>query len=327
VKTIGQFNWSLQTANHMDLSIVIPHRGNVLGLWSTVYSCEIDLQGTAYDHQYVIVSNGDPVDKELEQVLHYLDKAGKLVHVHEDSPLTPPAARQRGAEVAAGKRLFFFDNHCLVTPRYFNRAMVEMDETGSRMLHSTTMFNMTVDPQYHYRLKLDYNFWGGGSMFPQSTYKPYRIAASGHGGFVIDRDLFVDVGGYGPDTLFAGYGGEELIFDLKLWRYGHENWISPKLIHYHYAGKRGYDRHYTDEYYTNLLVSAHVIGGERWMYRVFDSFVNKSHIWFTKNPDKYKILQDAYERSAQYAAEVNARSKYTLDELLEKFKRECVAME
>lgn len=324
--------------NSLDFSILIGHRGNALGLWATVHSCEEELAltksngvaedfstGSKYNYQYVIVSNGGDLDTDALQTIHYLKKANKLVHVHYPEVLTPPVARQRAVKMSSGKKLIFFDNHCLVGKQYFDRVMHDMDTEGMDMLHSTTSYYTNQAHHYHYNLLLNYNFWGNSAQVPPH-WKYYQCAAGGHGGFCVTREAWDAVGGYGPESLFCGYGGEELIFDLKMWRYGRKNWLDPRLLHHHYAGFRGYSRHYTDDYYTNLLVCANVIGGEKWLYNLFESLVTKQHPRLRPKKEMYNILEDAYFKSAEYAAQVSANSVYTLDELLEYFKYNSVAM-
>lgn len=313
----------------MDLTIIIPHRGAGMGLWATTQSCDDDLSYSKgkYNYNYVIVSNGEPLKAESRQVIHHLKKAGRLrEHIHSDEPITPPVARQMGAEVADGRVLFFFDNHCLVTRHYFDRAMMDFDKYPIDVLHSTTMYYTGNGFHYHYNLGLEYNFWASGCGKPHDEWRPYQIAAGGHGCIAVSRDVWDFVGGYGPSTLLRGYAGEELLFDLKVWRFGKTVWLDPKLIHHHYAGERGYSRHYTDEYYTNLLVSAHVIGGEKWLYKVFESFITKPHPRLRPQKTWFQILLDAYYRSAEYAREVDKRSVMTLDELLEFFRTNYVGM-
>jgi hypothetical protein len=310
----------------MDLSIVIPHRGNTLGLWATVHSCEEDLRNSKLDYEFVLVTNGAPLLADDLQLIHAMKEGGRLrAHHHTDLPLTPPNARQIGADLCSGKVLFFFDNHCLLARDYFSRAIHDFDNEDIDVLHSTTCFYTSTGMHYHYLLNLEYNFWGSSQMLPQDEYRPYQIAAGGHGGFAVRRSVFNDVGGYGPSELLTGYGGEEMIFDLKMWRLGYKVWLDPKVIHYHFAGNRGYARHYTDDYYTNILTAANVIGGAKWLDTLSRSLLFKHHTRMSPKKTVYDLLKDAKNKSAQYAAELDAQSKYSLDELLVMFRRNGIA--
>lgn len=312
-----------------DFSIIIPHRGDGIGLWATIHSCEDDLKFSTkkYDYNYVIVTNGE-LGTEVKQTLDALEKSGRLLaHKHFDQPITPPLARTIGVELSDSEILFFFDNHCLVSRHYFDRAMIDMQNPEIDMLHSTTIFYNGQSPQYHYKLKLKYNFWAESAAFPTNPMKPYKIGAGGHGGFVIRKSTWNEIGGYGPSDLFKGYGGEEMAFDLKLWRLGKTVWLDPLLIHYHYNGNRGYPRHFSNEYYTNLLVSALVIGGPKWFNIVFESFITGSHMQIKSSCPKpmYDLGEIAYKRGIEYSKELDKIAKFTLDELLLKWIPELVS--
>jgi hypothetical protein len=309
-----------------DFDIIIPHRGKTMGLWATIHSCEEDLRTTHYDYQYIIVGNGEDSDEETTQLINHVKKTGRLLYVHNVENLTPPDARAMGVQVSEAPVMFFFDNHCLVGQKYFQRAMMDFEKPGVDLLHSTTRFFAGQGYHYHYNLTLDYNFWAKSASLPKDPLKPYQLAAGGHGGFAVKRAAWDEVGGYGPTGLLRGYGGEEMLFDLKMWRYGKTNWIDPKLFHWHYAGYRGYKRHYTDDYYTNMMITANIIGGEKWLYKTYDSFTSRGHLRLNASRNMYDLLQEAVERSKDYAATVNQKSMFSLDELLSKFNTEQIAV-
>ena len=310
-----------------DISIVIAHRGPLLGLWTVLHSCIEDLlHSPEITYNFIVVSNGDPLDKPTESTLHLLGKDGKLLHhLHFDEALTPPAARQRGAAVADGDYLCFFDNHCLVARDFFRRVLYDFSRRDMDILHSTTKFTAGTHTEYHYRLKLAHNFWAESSPMPTNSALPYRIAAAGHGGFVVKRSTWEEVGGYGPESLFEGYGGEELLFDLKMGRMGKSNWIDPLLIHYHFPGVRSYSKTFTEEYYINLLSCANAVGGESWMYKVYDSFVNKTHLRINHTRSWFDLLMVAQERSTAYSKVLDSTCSLSLDDLLTKFRIDCIS--
>lgn len=308
-----------------DVSIIIAHRGEGLGLWSTIHSCIIELNKQDISFDFHIVSNGQKSDKDFERIIEFLDRAKLLgSHQHFDEPLTPPKARSIAAAKAIGRILCFFDNHILVDKDYFRRAVADFAHFDVDLLHSTTLFYTGEEIHYHYKLKLAYNFWAESSLFADHSLKPYRIAMAGHGGFFVKNSVWKEVGGYGPDGLFEGYGGEESYFDLKMALLDKTNWIDPKVRHYHYAGRRGYARHYTDDYYRNMLTCAYVIGGEHWMERVFESFT-KTHIKQLTDRTWFDLMVEAYERGKDHAAELARKRKRTLDEQLQLFREQLIA--
>jgi hypothetical protein len=204
-------------------------------------------------------------------------------------------------------------------------ALQTMQKTGADILHSAVRFYAGAEIKYHYKLRLKYDFWAAYAPCPDDVLNAYQIAAAGHGGFVVRRDAWDEIGGYGPEELYAGDGGEEISFNLTAWRYGKTSWIDPRLVHYHYAGVRGYDRHFTDEYYVNMMVSAFVTGGEAWLYRLFESFMENTHVRKSRT-NMYDLLEIAYRRGAKYSAVVESKSKKSLDDLLVWFKNNQVAM-
>lgn len=316
-----------------DFSVVIAHRGDAIGLWATIHSIEVELEGSSFDYEYCLCINGEGDRKkkksahrvmhpDLEAIVRHLEKAGKLGHITAlQRSVSPPTGRQMAAAHAKGEYLFFFDGHCLVAKDYFRRALHNMQQYNMDMLHSTTKWfqgdNTTV---YHYELTLARNFWARGSMIPEySGTRPYKIAAGGHGGFVVRADVWREVGGYWEG--FVGYGGEEIYFDIKMAMLNKSNWLDPKLVHWHYAGTRPYARHYTDDYYKNMLMCANIIGGEDWMVKVADSFRNHPR----PKQDAYELLMESYYKSqphAEYLASIRHRN---LDEQLDQFRADGVA--
>lgn len=318
---------ALQASTPVDLSIIIAHRGPAMGLWMTVESCMMDLADTGLTYEFRVCANGmDKLTEDDERVKHFLEKsghAGEFLHVAQ--AMSPPGARQLVAENANGKSLFFFDNHCMVYPGYFKRAVTSMHEYGIEYLHSSTRFFTGEGTDYSYRLSLKRDFWTEKPYkAPQDEENPYRIATAGHGGFVVRTAAWREIRGYFEG--FAGYGGEETYTDLKAWLLGKEVWIDPKLIHLHWAGKRSYDRHFTDDYYKNSFMSAFLIGGERWLHTVFKSMSQSTRFVDKTKPvtTLFDLMVQAQMQSREHAQWISSKRVRTLDELLEKFKTESI---
>lgn len=301
-----------------DFSIVIAHRGNPMGLWATVHSIDSDLEGSGYDYDFSIYVNGEKDKRphpDTKVLFHFMTQAGRLGwEGFSQAPLAPPTARHVAAQHVDGKYLFFFDNHCLVKPGYFSAALKTFEQ-GADMVHSVTRYYSpeAEKPLFEYKLTLEKNFWAEAVPTPVDPERPYRILAGGHGGFAVRHDVWDEVGGYWDG--FEGYGGEEMYFDLKMALLGKTNYLVPKMVHYHYAGQRPYKRHYTDEFYKNMLCCANIIGGKDWMNKVYGSFSKKFPKMMT-GKTLFDILMEADKHSSEHAAWLASKRLMTLDELL-----------
>ena len=179
------------------------------------------------------------------------------------------------------------------------------------MLHSATIFHSGEFVHGHYKLTLERNFWAC-SQEATSDSTPYRIAVAGHGGFAVRRDAWNDVGRYWPG--FVGYGGEEMYFDLKMWLLGKTVWFDNRMRHYHYSGERTYARHYSNDYYLNLLMSANIIGGEDWAFKVCASFLRQSRPSSTENP--FELMSKAISKSHEHSLWLKDKRIMSLEDLL-----------
>ena len=309
----------------MYINIIIPSRGGSLGLWATITQCEEELKYSQCIEgaKYVVVTNGESkLPPGTLATLKSLDVDKKLIHVHRNESVSPPVARQLGVDASDSENLFFFDNHCLPARTYFDRAALFFNESeNNKMLHSTTRYYHSDFLNYHYKIRtqLRYNFWGESFIGHPPNWKPYKMAMAGHGGFACKKSLWQELGGYGPPHLLKGYGGEEPLFDLRLWLRGFTNHIHPSMIHYHASDERGYSRHYTKDYYVNMLSAAYVVGGETWLYRILDSLINKKHIKSYNVPKPSLLAEEAFLRCNEFYKEESKKYIMTLDELLEWF--------
>lgn len=309
-----------------DINIVIAHRGHPMGLWATITSCIEDLRDSGISYRFVIVINGEPVIPDAtKQLLSVLEKGKIRDLILHAEPLAPPTARQMGTESCKGKYVFFFDNHCLVRRGYFKRAIESMEKYEADVLHSSTAYYADDQLLYHYPLGLEQNFWARDmAEAPAHGTEPYKIAMGGHGGFVVRRSVWEDIGGYGPICMFVGWGGEEPYFDLKAWLFGHAVWLDPQLVHYHYADTRSYSRHHSDDYYRNLMLAAHLIGGEEWLDKVYNSFCNDNER-LDKTVPMAELRDYALTRGKSHRDWIARHETMSLDNLLIYFKEYNIA--
>lgn len=84
-----------------------------------------------------------------------------------------------------------------------------------------------------YGHEMDWNsLWHKRLVYQPFDDKPYRVAQFGHSCFVLDREWYLQSGGY--TSLMEGWGGEEPFLALKAWMLGRECWLVPDVYHAHY---------------------------------------------------------------------------------------------
>lgn len=316
-----------------DFDIVIAHRGPEMGLWMTISSIERELlnqrnRGESFDYAYHIVENGvkeqDWATKLLVEDLETLGHATGSYTLMYD-PMSPPAARNLGASKGTGDVIFFFDNHIMVEPGYFEEALHTLRTTDADAVHSVTRFFAGGPSAYHYRFTLERNFWGYQVQEPQNPFAPYRVAAGAHGGYAIKRSVWEELGGYWDG--FIGYGGEESYFELMMGMRDKISYLNPQMIHWHHPGIRSYERDKSDDFIRNMLMCANIVGGPNWSRRVFNGLLIRDTKQGGKvGTDFSALYNQAMASSADFAAAFQRKAKRTLNEQLVQFNKLKVAM-
>lgn len=308
-----------------DFDIVIAHRcDDPTGLWFTIQSIDYQMLKDGYDYRYYIVVNGQeklgPEITVQQRVLEHphVAKLGWLHHSKE--PLAPPVARQMAIDKGESPLIALFDSHVMLTDGFFKRAKYDHMQYPCDILHSATRFFHGDCTNYHYTFTLEHNFWGHAHDVIGDAFRPYRIGAGGHGGIVVKRSSWQEVGGYWDG--FIGYGGEEMYMDLKMALLDKQVWLDPQLIHYHYAGDRGYNRHYTNDYFMNMMAVANIIGGEKYYQAVAKSFGNPQQfsLKFKEGETLFDLYQKAFDISRPHKEWFDGKRKRTLDEQLVQFR-------
>jgi hypothetical protein len=335
-----------------DLSIIIPAYGldDAIGLWATIESSIFDLNqtGAGLSYDFRICVNGNVrQSEELRYIETYLRKSGLVGEwLQVPEPMSCITARQRLTAKCDSKYLFFFDNHCLPKPGYFARGVNTMEAHHVDLLHSVTHMFAGFREDFEYKLTLEKNFWANEGYETPLRNSPYPIAAAGHGGIALLNSTWKSTGGYWDG--FGGYAaGAEMYIDLKYWMLGKQVWIDPKFVHAHWAANRKYPRRSSAGYFSAMLMSANIIGGEKWVRRVYENIKNSDIIPMpvTTNVEaddiidienfvedfesksvqltrvNEKVLADALEKSKDHALWMRRNRKLTLEELLDYFKQ------
>jgi len=101
--------------------------------------------------------------------------------------------------------------------------------------------------------------------------------------------------------------GDESYFDFKLALLDRTNWLDPTMTHWHHTHAlggvpRGYPQHYSDDYYRNLMTCALVIGGEKWLNKVYSNFRTQPRLGSTTMFELYEDAIASGEEHAKYLA-------------------------
>lgn len=304
------------------VDVVIPHRGSADNLWFTLQSLRSALESSSppLDWRFLVCWNGFDTSQPTSYISKLLDdlKAeGRLELVTTTEPLSPPAARHRGAQLGSGQFIFFFDSHVLVPPDYFVRALEQMARLSIDVLHSAwTHFS---ERNFHYALGpqalSDFHM-----VTTPAADKPYRCAVGAHGAFVVRRGVWRALGGYW--SLFRSWGGEEVSFNLSAWMQSYECWFDPELVHWHLpSSDRGYER-LSRAMAANNLVVALTLGGRRQAER--DYRYLRRHPLLHSFVDR-QLLDDVVTYCGDFPEKMQSRFIRSLDEQLAWFRANQVA--
>lgn len=241
------------------LSIVIPSRGDVGLLWATIAACETLLEGV--EHEFIVVLNG-----QTESEVHALLAERSDVRL---LPFTlvipPPIARNIGAKSARYDTLCFLDDHVIPTQSFFSwdiDAEVVHCSYKTYPRHELRYFHYKFNPECP--VKGDYATkrepWDWSGPIAENIHL-YPCLSGPHGGFFVDRQYFLESGGY--DDFWQGFGGEEAYFGLKANLAGKRVVCNPNALFYHFscrADVRGYDKTFNEYNFTEGLKRLKVLG-------------------------------------------------------------------
>jgi glycosyltransferase involved in cell wall biosynthesis len=304
------------------LSIVIPARSEFPSIVFTVYSiihC-LEAEGFTYkDFEIIIVDNASADDVYPQRgtagTTSYLEGRGiyynAVLRVLRDPIAGNHSARNKGAEIARGKYLFFSDAHMSYQPGFFKEMMRTVDESDG-LFHGTIAWLGAYPPDprglgYSYTIKLGEE-WKG-------TWNNYKLAddwwyipSQGHCSVGVKRDQFFRFGGY--PKVHRTYGGGEFYMDMKWWMFGSSVVVNPKCVGYHLSSARGYSYNHTD-YIENVLGCTYALGCDDWRERTYINAIR------SKNK---KDVDAAMARNlVEYAPDrefVEKNRKFTFNELL-----------
>ncbi|HEC64686.1 MAG TPA: glycosyltransferase family 2 protein [bacterium] len=312
----------------MILSVILPSRNEFPQIVFTIYSILHCWEADGFkekDIEIIIVDNCSD-DNQFPQrgtkgTTSYLEgrsmySSGKI-RILRDPIAGNHSARNKGAEIAKGKYLFFSDAHMAYKPGFFKTILQTVDESKG-MVHGAIAW-MGAYPSYtnegnphgtgfQYSIKLGEEIKGTWANYAVDTEKWFYIPALGHCSVAVRRDQFMKFGGY--PKVHRTYGGGEFYINMKWWMFGSSVAVHPKAIGYHLSSGRGYSYNH-DDYIENVLGMSYALGMDEWRERAYINWMRKG---------RKEVLDKIMARNeVEYADDrkfVAKRRKMTFNELI-----------
>lgn len=317
-----------ETKNEVLLSVIIPARNEWPNATHTVHSILNCWEADGYDYkeiEIIIVDNcsteraiedkfySHPVDQGTSS---YLEARGiffsGIVKTHYYPLAGNHSARNRGAEIARGKYLFFSDAHMSYRPGFFKHMLKACEESGG-IVHGAIAWMGTYPPTppsigMQYTLKLGEEFKGTWAPYATIYDNWFYIASQGHCSIMVARDQFLKFGGY--QEHHRTYGGGEIYMDLKWWMFGSSVVVEPRAIGYHLKSFRGYSWHH-DDYLHNVLNITYALGADDWRER---SYIN----WLRRGRKEVMdcMMAEGEHEMARDRKFIEGARKHTVNDLL-----------
>jgi len=273
------------------VSIIIPARNEFPQLVFTIYSILADLESFLKPTDYEIIvcanccSDWYNVEKDrrgTKGTTGYLMGRSmffnRILRIIYDPIAGNHSTRNRGAEIARGKYLFFSDAHMAYAPGFFKRMIRAIDETDG-IVHGAIGWLGGYPPKdrdfgYQYTMKLGEEIKGTWANY-KLTDDYFYIPLQGHCCLGVKREQFLKFGGY-PEY-HRCYGGGEFYLDIKWWMFGSRVSVEPNALAYHLCSGRGYSYNY-DDYISNVLAIGKAIGADDWAERDYINWCRKGNL-------------------------------------------------
>lgn len=317
-----------ETKDDLLLSVIIPARNEFPNIVHTFYSILHCWEGDGFDPQQIeiiIVNNcsTDWTDEKYDETkpgdrgtTHHLMPRGafhaKVLRVHFDPVAGNHSARNKGAEIARGKYLFFSDAHMAYRPGFFKYGLQAVEESGG-IVHGGIGWMGAYPPHesgvgMQYTIKLGEEWKGTWNNYRPWNDKWFYIPAQGHCSVLVNRKQFLEFGGY--PKIHRTYGGGEFYLNMKWWMFGSTVAAEPRSIGYHLASGRGYSWHH-DDYIHNVYNCSYALGCDDWLERTHINYLRRGNKMVLE-----RMLEEAKREMAGDRAFIESRAKKTFNQTI-----------
>lgn len=321
------------------LSVIIPARNEFPNIVHTCYSIWNCWEADGFDHkdmEIIIVDNCSneqgnerydwtkPGDKGTTAYLMMRGAYyGQKIRVIYDPIAGNHSARNKGAEIAKGKYLFFSDAHMAYKIGFFKNMLKTIDETGG-LFHGAIAWMGAYPSETNegekYGVGLGYTIKLGEEI--KGTWNNYHltypdgklvkdwwyIPALGHCSVGVLRKQFHDFGGY--PKVHRTYGGGEFYLNMKWWMFGSSVATHPNAIGYHLASSRGYSYNH-DDYIHNVLNIGWALSMDEWVERAYLNWLRRG-----RKEVMDKMMKEAKKEMEEDRGFIASKRKKTFNEVI-----------
>lgn len=256
----------------MEVSLVIATHADPEGLYLSTFSALQQLEKSSLNWEIILVCDGGEPWK-YEQA-HENIRCIRLTG--QNRTCSPQGTRDVGIRNAKYNNVLCIDSHVIVSD-------IEKWVAEHEKMYATTSFPAMVGgssemwKMYSSVFDWEGSFWYKHVLYNPKKWEPYRILETSHSGFMLNRNFYVEHGGY--TNLLQGYGSEETLWGLKSIMLGGQNFLIPAVWHAHYqpAGRNeGADT--KPNYRRNFMISAYVLGGQKYLEKAESYYRDKLQI-------------------------------------------------
>ena len=295
----------------MVLSIIISARNEFPQIVFTIQSIINDLETflSPADWEVIVVSNCS----DDEKTWRFVAERGLHYHRNVRFILDPIAgnvtSRNKGVAIARGEYVVFSDAHMSYPFGTFKRMLETMKESGG-IVHGTVQWlggYHPSQPSVQYSLKIGEKLWGTWNNAIVKSDDWFYVPCSGHCFLGVNRQQFIDFGGY--NDYFRCYGGGELYLALKWWMLGSSVVVDPRIMSYHLSAGRGYSYH-QDDLIHNMMLLGHSLKADALGERVYIRYMDKAGVNRTHLDSLYEQAQKEATANRDFLATRSATELY-----------------
>lgn len=249
----------------MQLSVVIATHHDPLGLYLTTFSIMQQLMLTDWEWEIVIAADGGNETK--------WEKSPNVICLRltgDNRTGSPQGTRDAGIRAAIHRNVLVIESHVIVFR--LEEWLQEHLRTNAALSFSSRWAEGTeLFTSFGYEIDWDGSFWYKRTIYSPKTIEPHRIAGFGHAAFMLDREFYLQSGGYFLEM--KSWGGEEPDLNLLVWQMGREVWMIPQSGHAHYLTPGAHTADIcSGDFARNFCIAAYEHGGMEYLHKVESRF-------------------------------------------------------